>query len=341
MMTDQPSQLAPDLGLTSHTITVLLVDDQRVVGDVVGHLLADQKDISFHYISDPKLLVKTAAETNPTIILQDLVMPGVDGLQLVRYLRGDPRTREIPIIVLSSREDPQTKADAFMQGANDYLVKLPDKIELVARIRYHSQAYINKLERDEAFRALRDSQEQLAQSNIALQRLVAVDGLTGIANRRRFDEFIDTEWKRARRLQMPISVVLSDIDHFKFYNDTYGHLNGDICLKKVAGAFAETLKRPADLAARYGGEEFVMVLPDTDNDGAMHIAEAVRANVEALQMPHAKSSASNVVTVSMGVATLVPQDEAGSKQLTEAADKALYTAKESGRNRVERAATGC
>lgn len=341
MMSDRPSQLAPELGLTSHTITVLLVDDQRVVGDVVGHLLDDQVDIKFHYISDPKLLLKTTLETNPTIILQDLVMPGVDGLQLVRYLRADARTREIPIIVLSSREDPQTKADAFMQGANDYLVKLPDKIELVARIRYHSQAYIHKLERDEAFRALRESQEQLAQSNIALQRLVAVDGLTGIANRRRFDEFIDTEWKRARRLQTPISVVLSDIDHFKFYNDTYGHLNGDICLKKVAAAFAETLKRPADLAARYGGEEFVMVLPDTPADGAAQIAEAVRANVEALQMPHAKSSVSNVVTLSLGVATMIPHDDSASKQLTEAADKALYAAKETGRNRVVRSTSSC
>ncbi len=147
-------------GLAEHRITVLLIDDQAMVGEGVRRMLADQSDIDFHYQGDPTKAIETALEVKPTVILQDLVMPEVDGLTLVRFFRGNPQTREIPLIVLSTKEEPVVKAEAFSLGANDYLVKLPDRIELIARIRYHSKGYIAQLERNAAFRALRQEQEK-------------------------------------------------------------------------------------------------------------------------------------------------------------------------------------
>ncbi|MCX6901314.1 MAG: SpoIIE family protein phosphatase [Verrucomicrobia bacterium] len=154
-----PSLVNP---LTQHTIRVLLVDDQAIIGEAVRRMLAQDKDINFHYCSDPTQAVKMATELSPTVILQDLVMPEVDGLTLVKFYRANPKTRDIPLIVLSTKEEPATKAEAFGLGANDYLVKLPDKVELLARIRYHSAGYIAQLQRNEAYRALVESQKKLA-----------------------------------------------------------------------------------------------------------------------------------------------------------------------------------
>lgn len=151
-------------------------------------------------------------------------MPGLDGLTLVREYRSNPLTRDIPIIVLSTKEDPLIKSAAFTAGANDYLVKLPDNIELVARIRYHSRSYMTLLQRDEAYRALRVSQQQLLDTNLVLQRLMNSDGLTGLSNRRHFDEYLELEWRRAIREQSQLSLLMIDVDYFKPYNDNFGHL---------------------------------------------------------------------------------------------------------------------
>ncbi|HEY4310579.1 MAG TPA: SpoIIE family protein phosphatase [Pirellulales bacterium] len=147
----------------SHPVVVLLVDDQVIVGESIRRMLAPETDITFHYCSDPTQAIATANAVQPTVILQDLVMPDIDGLQLVKFFRANKSTRDTPMIVLSSKEEPTIKAQAFALGANDYLVKLPDRIELLARIRYHSRAYISRLERDEAFRQLAESQQQLAE----------------------------------------------------------------------------------------------------------------------------------------------------------------------------------
>ncbi len=150
---------------------VFLVDDQAIVGEAVRRLLSDQPDIDFHYCPNGTEAIRLASEIRPTVILQDLILPGVDGLTLVRQFRQTPETRNIPIIVLSTKEDPEVKSQAFSIGANDYLVKLPDKVELIARIYYHSRAYLNQIERDEAYRALRQSQRQLLDNNMALTQL--------------------------------------------------------------------------------------------------------------------------------------------------------------------------
>jgi two-component system, chemotaxis family, response regulator WspR len=320
--------------LSSFRIKVLLVDDQAIVAEALRRLLVDNADIEFHAISDGEQALQAAQKIKPTVILQDLMMPKVDGFELVRRFRSHPDTESIPIIVLSANDDPQLKARGFEGGANDYVVKLPDKLELVARIRYHSNAYISRLQRDDAFRSLRVSQRQLAEVNLELQKQASLDGLTGIANRRRLDEALQGEWQRAQRSQCPLSLLLCDIDFFKGYNDTYGHLAGDLCLKKVAQVLAASVRRPADLAARYGGEEFVVLLPDTDLEGALAVAASCREEIEALAVPTTVSSAAGVVTMSIGVASLIPPQSMRYEKLVSRADLALYKAKDNGRNRV-------
>ncbi|KAB2843570.1 MAG: response regulator, partial [Melioribacteraceae bacterium] len=168
--------------LKEHKITVLLVDDQAIIGEAVRRMLADEKDINFNFCQDPTKAIETANKLEPTVILQDLVMPDIDGLLLVKYYRANKSTSNIPLIVLSAKEDPKIKAEAFSLGANDYLVKLPDKVELIARIRYHSKGYINLLQRNEAYEAMLESQKLLSEEiaeAAAYVRSILPDTLTG------------------------------------------------------------------------------------------------------------------------------------------------------------------
>ncbi|MEQ6340555.1 MAG: diguanylate cyclase [Gammaproteobacteria bacterium] len=317
---------------------VLLIDDQAIVGEALRRMVESEPDIAWHYCADPTRAMSAAIEFQPTVILQDLVMPEIDGLVLLRFFRANPVTKTTPIIVLSSKEDPKTKSEAFKLGATDYLVKFPDQIEVIARIRAHTRTYLAQQQRDEAYRALRSMQIELEMKNAELQRLSSLDGLTGIGNRRRFDEYLEQEWLRAARDGNILSLILIDIDHFKAYNDNYGHQGGDECLRKVAQTLDATLKRAGDVVARYGGEEFAVVLPDTDAGGAALIAEKLRASVDALGFAHAHSKTTDHVTISLGVAGIVPRDGGNPADLVKIADEALYEAKESGRNRFRIAA---
>ncbi|NEO27533.1 MAG: diguanylate cyclase [Kamptonema sp. SIO4C4] len=168
---------------------------------------------------------------------------------------------------------------------------------------------------------------RLAQANRELQRLVSIDGLTQISNRRHFDSYLDQEWQRLLREQQPISLILCDIDHFKPYNDYYGHLQGDECLRQIAQTLSQESKRPADFVARYGGEEFAIILPNTTLAGAIHLAEMLRQRIEQLAIPHDASPIASVVTISLGVATLIPQSHESPETLIQEADQALYVAK--------------
>ncbi|SDI60656.1 sensor domain-containing diguanylate cyclase [Paenibacillus naphthalenovorans] len=178
-------------------------------------------------------------------------------------------------------------------------------------------------------------EHQLLQTNELLQQISNIDALTGVANRRRFDECYALEWRQALRFSTPLTVILIDIDYFKKYNDTYGHQKGDLCLQQVANALRAAVKRPGDIIARYGGEEFVIVLPFTDKRGAQTVAEQLRREVESLSIPHRQSDVSPVVTASLGTATVIPTLEMTSHELLLQADKALYQAKKDGRNRVK------
>ena len=176
--------------------------------------------------------------------------------------------------------------------------------------------------------------QELQKANLELQRLASLDGLTQLANRRRFDEYFNQEWRRLIREQQPISLILCDIDCFKMFNDTYGHLLGDDCLKKVAGALRLAVGRPADLVARYGGEEFAVILPQTSLQGALYIAETIRSMIHDLEIIHVNSPVSPYVTLSMGIATIIPQNNISYNQLISAADNALYQSKREGRDRL-------
>lgn len=321
--------------LQSFGIKVLLVDDQPMIAEAVRRCLQDQPDIEFHYCQDPSRAIKMADEIEPTCILQDLVLPEIDGLMMVRFFRANPKTRQTPIIVLSTKEEAEVKSQAFTMGANDYLVKLPDTVELIARIRYHSKSYISLKERDEAFRALKESQEKLEAANRKLKKLSSLDGLTGIPNRRHFDESLHKEWNRAMRAGTPLSLIMLDIDFFKLYNDHYGHQGGDDCLKRVATILAGLARRGTDIVARYGGEEFAVILPDTDQAGAEQIAESLRVAVQDSRIPHKMSKVSEYVSISVGVGTGTPTRDTSPELLIETADQALYRAKEDGRNRVK------
>jgi len=333
--------IAADTGqsLTAFKARVLLVDDQLIIIEAVRRMLSGQDDIEFHAVSDASQALQGAMQWQPTVILQDLVMPSVDGFALIQQYRAREELRHVPVIVLSAKEDPKLKAHGFATGANDYMVKLPDQLELLARIRYHSGAHVSRLQRDQAFRFLRESEQRLAEANLELQKLAALDGLTGIANRRRFDETMRVEWQRGQRDKQPLTLLLCDVDFFKLYNDSFGHQAGDLCLKKVAAVLTEHLKRPADLAARYGGEEFAIILPETPLTGALIVAESCRRHLEqlAIENPLAETEFSTV-TMSIGVASVVPSPSSSIEQLIHQADQALYAAKRGGRNRVMNAA---
>jgi two-component system, chemotaxis family, response regulator WspR len=313
-------------------VVVLLVDDQAIVAEAMRRLLAETPEIQLFHCSDVAKALPSAHQVRPSVILQDLVMPEADGFTLVRFFKADPTTASIPIIVLSSKEDPRDKSRAFELGAADYVVKLPDRVELVARIRAHARSYRAQIERDEAFRALEAVKAELEVKNKELELLSASDGLTGLANRRAFDLRLDAEWRRCAREKDPLSLILIDVDFFKKYNDTYGHVLGDDCLRGVAEVLARGAKRPADFAARYGGEEFAVVLPNTTAEGACTVADDLKRLVAERAMPHAGSTAAPHVTFSMGIAGWVPTDEHSPEVLITTADTALYRAKQAGRN---------
>jgi two-component system chemotaxis family response regulator WspR len=315
-------------------IVVFLVDDQAMIGEAVRRALASEADIAFHYCGSGLEAVAMAEQLHPTVILQDLVMPEIDGISLVARYSANAATRDIPIVVLSSKEDAVVKSEAFAAGVDDYLVKLPDRVELIARVRHHSKGYLARLQRDAAYRALDASQQKLLEMNQALQRLSHVDGLTGLSNRRYLDEYLSTEWKRAARELNEFSVMMIDVDNFKKYNDSYGHLAGDEVLKQVGNAVRQALHRPADLAARFGGEEFVVVIPGTGLAGAQVLADRICKRVESLGVAHGASGAGKVVTVSVGGASAMPVRGGQPTDLLAAADEALYRAKHEGKNRA-------
>lgn len=311
---------------------VLLVDDQPIIAEALRRRIADDSDICMEYCRNPADAIRTVGQVAPTVVLLDIVMPGIDGMTLCRSLRTAEATRSLPVVMLSSTEDPRVKAEAFAAGANDYLIKLPDTLELKARLRYHSQAYRTQCDLIDALRSLHDSQRQLESLNAELLQLAHRDGLTGLFNRRYFDDRFLDEWRRAARGQHPLSLIMIDVDHFKAYNDHYGHLAGDDCLKQIAAILLGCARRSSDVVARYGGEEFVALLPETPSAGAVSIAERLLRNIDELCIPHAV--AGNNVTISLGVATAIPGPHLAPSALVSGADQSLYESKRCGRHRI-------
>lgn len=267
------------------------------------------------------------------LVLMDLQLPGMNGIEACRKISEDPKLRDIPVIVITASSEGGTLPAAFQAGAVDYLLKPVNPVELAARVRSALRLKRETDQRKERQAELLEVTYKLAHANRELKRLSTLDGLTGLTNRRRFDEVLAQEWKRAAREGSPLSIILVDIDHFKAYNDRYGHLAGDDCLKRVAGALRDSSHRTGDCVARYGGEEFVAVLPSTDSAGARSVAETMRRAVETLGIEHADAAA-KLATISLGVATRIPVESAAPQILLSSADEALYEAKNGGRNRI-------
>ena len=304
---------------------ILVVDDSPTIRVALRSLL-ERMGHTVVEANDGEKALQMYREDRPGLVLIDVVMPVMDGYESARHMRETSADEWVPIIFLSSKEADQDLNRAIEAGGDDYLVKPVSFVVLNAKIR--------ALQRLESMRTKQiEMSRDLAAANRELEKLSRQDGLTGIANRRSFDSYLMTEVRRGARERQPLSLILSDVDHFKAFNDCYGHQAGDDCLRRVAVALSSAGRRPADLAARYGGEEFAMVLPGTALEGAVDVAQAVSRVIDGLAIPHARSAVHQTVTLSQGIVSLSLEKETASEDLIQRADQALYLAKQQGRNR--------
>ncbi len=324
-------------------MSILIVDDERNTRRMIQAFLnaAGHTDIleaasareAFQYLGIAEQ--ESQPNTDIDLILMDLLMPELSGVEACRIIRSHPAYADIPLIVVTASEDMEKLEASYDAGASDYIRKPIHRIELIARVNAALRLKKEMDTRKQHAQELLRIQKELREANKKLHQLTLKDGLTGIANRRALDDCIKREWLRAVREKTFLSVILLDIDHFKLYNDTYGHQAGDRCLQQIATALTKTVRRPADLVARYGGEEFALVLPNTGRDGAAHVARMLQEAILELKMPHEMSPVSKVVTASFGVATMQPSLKSKHNRLIELADRMLYQAKRAGRNRIQ------
>ena len=271
--------------------------------------------------------------TRVELVLLDLSLWSAGGLQLCEAVRAADETSLIPIVMLVTFDTEHLVDAALTAGATDLLYHPVRPRELAARVHSALRARREREERAKREHRLTEITRELYNTNRHLERLVCVDAVTGLANRRHLTTILSGEWRRASRTERTLSLLVIDLDEFHLYNETYGHPGGDECLRRVSEALAAELRRPSDLLGRYGGEEFVAVLPDTNKDGAVAVAERMRAAVERLGLPHA-GSCHGLVTVSIGVSTTTPDADTDPERLVASADRAMYRAKRGGRNRV-------
>jgi diguanylate cyclase (GGDEF)-like protein len=303
---------------------ILIVDDSPTILMALVTMVRAMKFEPITAASGEKA-VEMFIEAHPDLVLLDVNMPGIDGYETARRIRAARLEEWVPIIFLSASEYDQHLERAIESGGDDYLMKPVSPVVLSAKIR--------ALQRLDQMRLkLVDVSRQLEAANRRLEGLANQDALTGIANRRAFDDLIGRELAHAARTREPLSIVLCDVDHFKAYNDRYGHPAGDECLRKVAAALGHSCKRATDFPARYGGEEFVLLLPGTPAEGALQVVETARREVASLAIAHEASSTAKVVTFSAGIATFAPERDKGAGELIARADAALYRAKHLGRN---------
>nr|WP_145545697.1 diguanylate cyclase [Variovorax boronicumulans] len=294
------------------TTELLIVDDNPTMVQLLARMLAGMGRLRFATGGAAALdqLRKLPAD----LVLLDAEMPGMSGFEVCEAMKADPALADIPVIFVTGHSDAAFELRGLESGAVDFIAKPVSEPLLLARVR---------------------TQLRLKRLADELRRLATVDALTGLSNRRAFDNALEREWHRALRDGEPLALLLMDVDHFKKYNDHYGHPAGDACLQAVAGALQHQANRPADLAARYGGEEFALLLPNTTLDGAGHIAARLGEAVAALALAHAASPTRPTVSISIGVSGRMPETppRCGPSDLLTRADEALYAAKAGGRAR--------
>jgi diguanylate cyclase (GGDEF)-like protein len=292
--------------------TVLIVDDHITNIQILDGLLGDELDIRVA-TNGPDAL-RLIQSSPPDLVLLDVEMPQMSGYKVCAELKANEDTQHIPVIFITAHNDTDREEVGFEVGAVDFVAKPFRPAIVKARVRTHLL---------------------LKRQSDMLRNLAFIDGLTGVSNRRRFDQALEAEWRRCRRNGSPLSLLMIDVDRFKLYNDHYGHLVGDACLQKIAETLSKQLLRSHDLLVRYGGEEFACLLPDCDLSGALGKAEALRRAVSALGIAHrAAANARLTVSISVGVASVIPEDPLTPSDLIAAADAQLYLAKSRGRDCV-------
>jgi diguanylate cyclase (GGDEF)-like protein len=316
------------LGKPDRDVSILLVDDDPGAIQLMGRILADVGKLRF--ATNGRDALRLAHDSAPDLILLDAEMPGMSGFELLKMLKAQASLADVPVIFITSHNEAGFEVSALDMGAADFIAKPLKSSRVLARVR---------------------TQLRVKQMADELRRTATTDALTGVANRRQFDELLEREWLRARRSGDPVSLLMIDVDHFKLYNDLYGHPKGDVCLKHVTQALVGACKRPADLVARYGGEEFMILLPQTPRHGAERMAQQVLDAVAGFGIFHEDSQTTHYVSVSVGISCF---DDASAcwenlsaeqrarddshtlraSDLVQAADKALYSAKQAGRGRA-------
>jgi diguanylate cyclase (GGDEF)-like protein len=304
---------------------ILIIDDTPTNIQVLSEFLSEEYTVYFAMNGEKGL--ELARDKKPDLILLDIMMPVMDGYQVCQKLKASEETGQIPVIFITAMSSTDEEARGLELGAIDYITK-PISLPIVKiRVRNHL-----KLKRHSDMLELLS--EELTRKNRLLEVLARQDGLTGLANRRFFDEALDAEIRRALRSCKPLTLILCDVDFFKSYNDHYGHLAGDDCLRGIGTLLRRLFQRGGDLPARYGGEEFAIILPDTPADQALHMAETLCREMRDMLIPHSFSDVSGYVTLSAGVISSMVSRELNAEWFTGLADEALYRSKEGGRNRV-------
>ena len=290
---------------------ILVIDDDRIALDLIMSTFSATATVLTALNSENGLEI--AVNEQPDLILLDTLIQDVDGHEICSQLKSMPETENIPIIILSNSNQVEDELAALDKGAIDFVTKPVEALILKARVANH---LFQKRDRDQ------------------LKLMSSIDALTEVANRRRFDEYLHLEWRRAVRSKYPISLLMIDIDYFKSYNDTYGHQKGDECLRAVAGEIKHHLRRPSDMVARYGGEEFSVILPETPSYSASSLAKRIWSGVGNLNIEHTGSARVGHLTISIGAATTIPDENQSISQFIEISDKNLYKSKSEGRNRI-------
>ncbi len=307
---------------------VLIVDDSKSIREYISECIVALGHQPF-FAENGKKAVKFVKCNEVDLIMMDVEMPDMNGYEATKKIRIILNEEWIPIIFITSKIDEDSYTEGILAGADAYIPKPIKPLHLQLQIMAMQRIYDTR-------QKLKLAQQQLEEANEKLLKISLVDELTGLANRRNFDQHLEKEYRLAKREKKALTVIICDVDFFKIYNDTYGHIEGDKCLANIAAAIANVPKRPTDLACRYGGEEFTVILPNTDLQGGLFIAEKIRQAICELSIPHAGSEIAAYVTLSLGLATYTGQFKLA-EEITIAADAALYRAKDKGRNRVESA----